>query len=115
MVHSVSVLDHAAAPKVLASIRTSIPRLCHIFANAAFVGEKPKHALEQLGEWTTEIVKRSHATKGFALLPRQWVVERTLAYRNRRLAKAFVATIASAEAWLLLASVQILVRKVAKT
>ncbi len=43
-----------------------------------------------------EIVKRSDAAKGFQLLPRRWVVERTFAWlgRNRRLARDFEATIA---------------------
>jgi transposase len=45
-------------------------------------------------------------TVGFEVIPRRWVVERTLAWlkRNRRLAKDFEATIASAKAWLYLAS-----------
>jgi hypothetical protein len=45
-----------------------------------------------------------------------WVVERTLAWlnRNRRLAKDFEATIASAKAWLYLASVQLLIRRLAR-
>ena len=50
---------------------------------------------------------------GFQLLPRRWVVERTLAWlnRNRRLAKDFEASIASAKAWVYIASVQLLVRR----
>ena len=49
-------------------------------------------------------------------MPRPRVVERTLAWlnRNRRLAKDFEATIASAEAWLFLASVQLLTRRLAR-
>jgi transposase len=54
--------------------------------------------------------------KGFELLPRRWVVERTLAWlnRNRRLAKDFEQTIASATAWLFIASVQLLTRCIAR-
>jgi putative transposase len=49
-------------------------------------------------------------------LPRRWAVERTFAWlnRNRRLAKDFEATIASSEAWLYLASVQLLARRLAQ-
>jgi transposase len=66
--------------------------------------------------WSIEIIKRSDTAKGFVLLPRRWVVERTLAWlnRNRRLAKDFESTIESATAWLFLASVQLLTRKLAK-
>jgi transposase len=55
-------------------------------------------------------------TIGFEVLPRRWVVERSLAWlnRNRRLAKDFEGTIASAKAWLYLASVQLLTRRVAR-
>ena len=61
-------------------------------------------------------MKRSDIAKGFELLPRRWVVERTLAWlnRNRRLAKDFEQTIASATAWLFIASVQLLTRRIAR-
>ena len=53
---------------------------------------------------------------GFEVLPRRWLVERTLAWlnRNRRLARNFEATVASAEAWLFLASLQLLTRRLAR-
>mgnify|MGYP003721076105 CR=1 FL=1 len=68
------------------------------------------------GCWTLEIVKRSDDVTGFKVLPRRWVVERTFAWlgRNRRLAKDFEATIASAEAWLMIASIQRLTRRIAR-
>ena len=73
-------------------------------------------ALGPLGRWTIDIVKRSDAAKGFELLPRRWVVERTLAWlnRNRRLAKDFETSIASAEAWLMIASVKLLMRRLTR-
>jgi putative transposase len=50
------------------------------------------------------------------VLPRRWVVERTLAWlnRNRRLAKDFEQTIASATAWLFIASMQLYTRRIAR-
>jgi transposase len=71
--------------------------------------------LTKFGNWTIEIVRRMADTIGFEVLPRRWVVERSLAWlnRNRRLAKDFEGTIASAKAWLYLASVQLLIRRVA--
>jgi transposase len=68
-------------------------------------------SLENFGNWTTEIVRRMAGTVGFEVLPRRWVVERTLAWlnRNRRLAKDFEATIASAKARLYLASLQLII------
>lgn len=64
--------------------------------------------------WTVEIVKRPQGAEGFTLLPRRWVVERTIAWlnRNRRLAKDFEASIESALAWLMIASVKLLTRRI---
>ena len=87
----------------------------YIFADAAYAGDKLKGALESLGEWTIEIVKRSDAAKGFVLLPRRWVVERTFAWlnRNRRLAKDVESSIESAVSWLFIASVKLMSRRLA--
>jgi hypothetical protein len=58
--------------------------------------------------------KSSSVRSAPPILPRRWVVERTLAWlnRNRRLAKDFEASIASAKAWLIIVSVQLLARRV---
>ncbi len=92
------------------------PWLRHVFADGGYAGDKLKHALTKIGDWTVEIIKRSDRTKGFIVLPGRWVVDRTFAWlnRNRRLAKDFEQSIASATAWLFMASVQILTRRIAK-
>ena len=109
-------LDRDGAPLLLAEIIHRFPWLRHLFADGGYVGDKLKAALRRLGKWSIEIIKRSDAAKGFELLPRRWVVERTLAWlnRNRRLAKDFEQTIASATAWLFIASVQLFIRRIAK-
>ncbi len=116
LVHAASVQDRDGAPLVSAAIRASFPWLRHVFADSAYGGQKLKGALQRLGRWILEIVKRSDAAKGFEVLPRRWVVERTLAWlnRNRRLAKDFEATIASAEAWIMIASIQLMIRRLAR-
>jgi putative transposase len=83
------------------------------FADGGYAGDKLAAALAGAGRWQIEIVKRSDRATGFEILPRRWAVERTFAWlnRNRRLAKDFEATIASSEAWLYLASVQLLARR----
>jgi transposase len=72
--------------------------------------------LAQIGTWSLEIIKRSDKAEGFELLPRRWVVERTIAWlnRNRRLAKDFEATIESAVAWIMIASIKLLSRRIAR-
>jgi len=101
---------------VLGGIVTSFPWLRHVFADGGYAGDKLKDALQTIGKWTVEIIKRSDTAKGFEVLPRRWVVERTLAWlnRNRRLAKDFEQTIASATAWLFIASIQMFTRRIAR-
>ena len=93
-------------------IRSAFPCLRHVFADGGYAGPKLKKALASIGRWTIDIVKRFDAAKGFKLLPRRWVVD--WLNRNRRLAKDFEATIASAEAWLMIASVKLLSRRLAR-
>ena len=116
-VHCADIQDRDGAVLVITAIRSLFPWLRHLFADGAYAGQKLHHALAKLGDWTVEIVKRSDQAIGFEVLPRRWVVERTFAWlnRNRRLAKDFEASIASAKAWLLIASVQLLIRRVART
>ena len=97
------------------AIHDLFPWLRHRFADSVYNGPNLRDALAKFGNWTIEIAKRTADTAGFQLLPRRWVVERTLAWlnRNRRLAKDFEASIASAKAWVYIASVQLLIRRLA--
>jgi transposase len=115
IVHTADVQDRDGAPGLLESVRHGFPWLRHVFADGGYAGDKLKGALENLGDWTIQIVKRSDAAKGFVLLPRRWVVERTFAWlnRNRRLAKDVEATIESATTWLYIASVKLMSRRLA--
>ena len=115
IVHRADIQDRDGAPSLLARVRSSFPWLRHVFADGGYAGEKLQDALENLGDWTIEIVKRSDVAKGFVLLPRRWVVERTFAWlnRNRRLAKDVEATIESAVTWLYIASVKLMSRRLA--
>ena len=115
IVHPANVQDRDGAPDLLASVRNLYPWLRYVFADGGYAGDKLKGALEGLGNWTIEIVKRSDAAKGFILLPRRWAVERTIAWlnRNRRLAMDVEATIESSVTWLYIASVKLMSRRLA--
>jgi len=116
LVHGADVQDRDGAPDLLVSIRHGFPWLRHLFADAAYGGPKLRAALEDIGDWTVEIIKRSDTAEGFEVLPRRWVVERTFAWlgRCRRLAKDWEKTIASAEAWLLVAHIRLVTRRLAR-
>lgn len=116
VVHSASIQDRDGAPAVLKSILKRWPWLRHVFADGGYAGPKLRRALQKVGRFVLEIVKRSDRAKGFEVLPRRWVVERTFAWlgRCRRLARDFERSIASAEAWILVAHIRLLTRRVAK-
>jgi transposase len=115
VVHAAVIQDRDGAPMVLNDIRYSFPWLRHVFADGGYAGSKLRQALAKFGDWTIEIIKRSDRAQGFVILPRRWVALRTFAWlnRNRRLANDFEQSIASATAWIFMASVQLLTRRVA--
>jgi putative transposase len=114
-VHQANIQDPHGAVPVLRSLRRAFPDLAHNFADRVYRGPQLREAVADCGPWTIEIVERPPGVKGFQLLPRRWVVERTFAWlgRSRRLAKDFEATIASATAWVLLANLRLLSRRLA--
>ena len=116
MVHAADIQDRDGAPRLLASIRKAFPWLRHIFADGAYAGPKVKGGLEKIGDWTMEMIKRSDAAEGFELLPRRWVVERPFAGlgRCRRLAREWEKSIESARAWIFIAHIRIVTRRLAK-
>ena len=89
MVHSADIQDRDGAPAVLRTILTRGPWLRHIFADGGYAGPKLRGALQKIAAFTLQIVKRTDKAKGFEVLPRRWVVERSFGWaaRFRRLAR----------------------------
>jgi putative transposase len=116
LVQTANVQDNHGAVPLLRTIGRMFPKLRHIFADRVYRGPKLLDAIAELGRWTIEIVTRSQTFGTFKPEPRRWVVERTFAWlgRNRRLAKDFEASIASAEAWIMVASIRLLSRRLAR-
>ena len=116
VVHSAGIQDRDGAPEVFKSIHRSYPSLRHVFADGGYAGPKLRDALADVGNWTIQIVKRSDTAKGFEVIPRRWVVERTFAWLNRcrRLAKDWEKTIASSQAWIFIAHIRTLTRSIAR-
>jgi putative transposase len=116
LVQTANTQDNHGAVPLLRIIGRMFPGLRHMFADRVYQGPKLLAAIADLGTWTIEIVTRSESVGTFKAEPRRWVVERTLAWlgRNRRLAKDFETSIASAEAWVLIASIRLLTRRLAR-
>jgi len=116
VVHGANIQDRDGAPVVLASIRKSCPWLRHVFADGGYAGPKLRGALDKIGDWTIEIVKRSDTAVGFEVIHRRCVVERTFAWlgRCRRLAKDWEKSTASAEAWINITHIRLITRRLAR-
>jgi len=116
LVHGAGVQDRDGAVPTLQSIRRFYPFLRHIFADGGYAGNKLKQALTGNGVWSIKVVRRCDDRKGFKVLPRRWVVERTFAWlgRSRRLAKDWEKSIRSSTAWTLIAHIRILMRRLAR-
>jgi putative transposase len=116
LVHAANIQDNHGAVPLLARLRAKFPKVQHIFADRVYRGDRLRNAIAEFGRWTIEIVTRSERIGKFKPEPKRWVIEGTFAWfgRNRRLAKDFEETIASAEAWLFIASVRLLSRRLAR-
>jgi len=116
VVHEAGIQDRDGAVPVLQSIRRFYPFLRHVFADGGYAGDKLRQALKGKGDWTIVVIRRCDTQKGFRILPRRWVVERTFAWlgRCRRLAKDWEATVESSTAWTLIAHIRFLVRRIAR-
>jgi transposase len=116
IVHAANIQDRDGAPAVVSLACAIYPTIAHLFADGGYAGEKLESALQKLEGPAIEIVKRPDSATGFVVVARRWVVERTLAWlnRSRRLAKDWEASIASAQAWLLIASTRLLARRIAR-
>ena len=90
------------------------PFLKKLFADGGYQGPLFRAAVKKImARLNVEIVKRSDAAKGFVVLPRRWVVERTFAWlgRCRRLAKDWECLNCKALAFLRLASIRLMLTK----
>ena len=100
---------------VLALLKERFARLRLLWADGGYSGKLVDWVRSFAGR-VLEIVKRSDDQKGFVVLPRRWVVERTFGWlsRYRRLSKDYAFLPASSEAMIYLAMIHIMVRRLAK-
>lgn len=115
VVHGANEQDRDGAKHVLARLNNRFPRLRLIWADGAYRG-KLVSWVEQTYQWDLEIVKRNDDVKGFSVLPRRWVVERTFAWlgRYRRLSKDYEELTQSSETMITLAMINLMSRRLAR-
>ena len=114
IVHPADIQDRAGGVLVLATLFDLFPFLRRLFADGGYQGPQFQSAVAKvLPHLVIEIVKRSDQARGFKVIPKRWVVERTLAWLNRcrRLAKDFENLARNAVAFIRLASIRLMLRK----
>lgn len=95
--------------------RRLFPFIQRIFADAGYQGPKVAAAVAKTGTWKIEVVKRTDPHR-FVVLPKRWIVERTLAWisRNRRLARDFERYAPTGAAFIRLAMIRLMLRRLTK-
>lgn len=135
LVHEAGLQDHQGGKELLAPLRGRFPRLKLIWADSGYAKGGLSEWVQAVFGWTVELVEhpwsglRSAWTpngrdmdwteirpKGFHVLPRRWVVERTFAWLStwRRLSKDYELLTSSEEAWISLAMIGIMLRRLAQ-
>jgi hypothetical protein len=114
IVHAADLQDRDGGTLLLATLFGLFPFLRTFYADGGYQGPKFRKAVKRiLRRVRLEIVKRSKAAKGFVVLPKRWLVERTIAWLNRcrRLAKDWENLNRKALAFVRLASIRLMVRR----
>ncbi len=115
--HTADVQDRDGAPEVILAMLGKAPEVTKVWADSGYSGGRLRARLAEMGvPDALEIVERPKGIKGFTMLYRRWVVERTFAWmsRCRRLAKDFERSLESSVAWAQLAACRFLFRRLAR-
>jgi len=113
-VHEASTQDRDGAKLVLQNLRKGFSRLKLIWADGAYAGGLVQWTRNQLKR-KLEIVKRSDDRKGFAVIPKRWIVERTFGWlgRYRRFAKDYEQRTDNSEAMIYIAMINLMTKRLA--
>ncbi len=115
VVHRASLQDRDGARRLLRNTARRFPSIVKIFADAGYRGPRMAKVVADTGVWELEIVARADLHK-FVVLPKRWIVERTFAWisRNRRLARDFERYASTVVAFIRLAMIRIMLRRLAR-
>jgi transposase len=105
--------DMQRARRLLAGLKFFVPRLKKIWADAAYRGKELADWCQAHGDWDLEVVERTPGVRGFSVLPKRWVVERTVGWlsRNRRMSKEYERKVQTSETLIELAMIRLLIAR----
>ena len=135
-VHAANIMDRDGIKLLLEGVKDAFPRLRHVWLDGGYNGKnKGKDWVEKVLGWTATVVRHPRkvtrviiaadvepdwdkilAPRGFRVLPRRWVVERTFAWveQNRRLSKDYERLCETSETLLYAAMIRLMVRRLAR-
>jgi len=132
LVHPANITDRQGAKLLLSPLKEVLPRLSLIWADSGYAGKLEDWVKKTLG-WTLEIVKRPfegvryvwvpqgveppEIPRGFVVVKRRWVVERTFGWlgRSRRLSKDYEHLSESEESWIYIAMLRIMLARLVRS
>lgn len=118
LVTAASVDERSGGKQVLQKVKqmgNTVTRLSTIWVDGGYDGNPFMQWVMDFCRWIVQVVLRPHERKGFVLLPKRWVVERTLAWLTgcRRLNKDYELLPQTSETFIYLAMIRIMVRRLA--
>jgi transposase len=116
IVHPADIQDRDGAVELLRRTRRLFPFIKRIIGDAGYQGPKMAASVARTGRWKLEIVRRCDRHR-FVILPKRWIVERSLAWisRNRRLARDYERHTRTVSAFVRLASIRLMLRRLTAT
>ena len=117
IVHAADIQDRDGGAMLMATLFGMYPFLLKLYADGGYQGPVFQKAVRDvMAQVNVEIVKRSDQAKGFVVLPKRWVVERTFAWfgRCRRLARDWECLNRRARAFLLLVLIRLMLRRLGR-
>lgn len=111
-VHAADIQDRDGGETLLRQARRRFPFIERIIGDGGYQGPKMEALVARTGPWKLQIVKRSDLYR-FVVLPKRWIVERTLAWvsRNRRLSRDYERHTRKSAAFVRLAMIRIMLRR----
>lgn len=118
VVHPADIQDRDGARLILSCLEGMFGWMRKIWADGAYSGELVDWVakLKRYRKIRLDIVKRSDKAKGFEVLPKRWIVERTFGWLSlcRRLSKDYETLTESSESMIYIAMIQLMARRIAK-
>lgn len=116
VVHSAAIQDRDGAKLLFIKAAASFPTISLVWADGGYAG-KLTAWLDHWCGWILEIVKKLEGQLGFQVLPRRWVVERTLAWlaHSRRLSKDYEEFVENSEAMIQIAMIRLMLQRLCRT